>query len=147
MCNQIDDRIQAEQEDCSSSAGSSYTQSIRQSPTIPGAVARYVDTPAKNIYVPKITNHNLGTPHEMIRTELNNFAAGEMFKMPELSIRSEGKGRAEKITGRAEQLCSQMRTPPSPEMIRTELNNWAAGEMAKMPELSNKREGKGHKTG
>ena len=37
MCNQIDERGQAE--NCSSSTSSSNTHSIRQSPTIPGSVA------------------------------------------------------------------------------------------------------------
>ena len=56
QCNLIDDTNQAEQGDSNTSAGSSYTQSARQSPTLPGAVARYVVNPAKYIYVPKITN-------------------------------------------------------------------------------------------
>ena len=72
--NQMNDADQAEQGDCSTSASSSHAQHVRQSTTIPVAVARYVITPAKYFYVPKITTHNIGTPTE---TELNICATGE----------------------------------------------------------------------
>ena len=46
-----------------------------------------------------------------------------------MNIRRKGNSRAEK-------LCSQMRTHPPPEMIITELNNCATGEMDKKTGLS-----------
>ena len=60
-CNPQDERGQAEH--CSPnniSSSSSKTHSTRHSPTIPGAVARYVVTPVRNIYLAKITNLKLG---------------------------------------------------------------------------------------
>ena len=53
-CTQPDERGQAEQSSTTNiSSSSSNTHSTRQSPTKPGAVARYVITPVSNIYVAK----------------------------------------------------------------------------------------------
>ena len=61
MCTQIDERGQAEQ--CSPIISSNKTHSVRQSPTIPGAVARYVEIPVDNSHSTKvITPCNLRTP-------------------------------------------------------------------------------------
>ena len=59
MCTQPDD------ENCSFnniSSSSSKTHSTKQSPTKPGAVARYDISPVRNFYVPKLTNPKLGNP-------------------------------------------------------------------------------------
>ena len=47
----------------------SHTQHVRQSTTIPVAVARYVINPAKDYYVPKITSKNVGSPDGQIEPE------------------------------------------------------------------------------
>ena len=88
MCTQIDERGQAE--NCNSIISSSKTHSTRQSPTIPGAVARYVEIPVKNSHSTKvITPCNLGTP-----------LGDDSDQAEQQCNQREGKGRAE-------HLCSQ----------------------------------------
>ena len=66
--------------DDTSSRSSLITQSVRQSPTTQGAVARYVGVPIGNYLVTNLTNTNLGTTGDdtIVRAEQEHSQEIEM---------------------------------------------------------------------
>jgi hypothetical protein len=92
MCNQTDESGQ--DENYNSITSSSNTHSTRQSPTIPGAVARYVEILVNNSHMTKvITPCNLETPF-----------GDDSDRAEQQSSHRDGKSQAEpRKKGRAEQ--------------------------------------------
>ena len=101
LCSQMDEDNRAEHQCRHAEGSSSNTQSIRQSPTIPGAVVRYVDVLVDNICLAKITPCNLGNRAERTESQAEPLCSQQCSQ-------EDKKDRAERTDSRAEQQCSQM---------------------------------------